>query len=492
MGWSDMDNGSEVAPNTLTLAPCFQTGVLASSVTTESPTDFCGTASDAAAAPTNTTVGAGTSVTWSSTDNRAAQPGDTQFPNAAGGLVTLTVPAGEPGSTSVQGSFIPPFNPTGFPMCTADLSAQNVTCTGLNDGNVYTITDGGQTVSGLTSADGVFSASLNLHRNDAVRLSNGLRTLTTLHVANLQVSIDGSSTSAQGSTVASGTCSSGQYWGGPLVGPVQSGEAGEFGFGGPAGTGEICTGGDPTGLPTSTIAQTDDQSGGETMVDLPDVADTSPLPGETVFGGFTALAESSGATLPIAVSIAPAAGGSAVFTSANTDTLNGVAVPALKPGPYVATWTLRDPNGDTRVIATRFIEQPGLQGQQVLQGSAGPQGAAGPQGTAGPQGQRGPQGPRGPAATVPRFKVTCKPAKHHKITCTVRFLAAKNIKGTLRMRVARGRHLVALGHARVRHSRAKVTMHALRRVKRGRLTVTIVLSRPHKATATRKAVAHMK
>ena len=74
MGWSDMDNGSTVTSNTLTLAPCFQTGVEASSVTNGSPTDFCGTASDAATAPTNTIVTPATAVTWSSLDNRAFQP----------------------------------------------------------------------------------------------------------------------------------------------------------------------------------------------------------------------------------------------------------------------------------------------------------------------------------------------------------------------------------------------------------------------------------
>ena len=123
MGWSDMDNGSDVETNTLTLAPCFQTGLEASPVTSEAPTDFCNTQSDAAAAPTSSALTGASVVTWDSDDNRAFQPPDASAlfdgngdPNGPGGLVNLSVPAGEPGSVSAQGSFLPGFfDPTGFP-----------------------------------------------------------------------------------------------------------------------------------------------------------------------------------------------------------------------------------------------------------------------------------------------------------------------------------------------------------------------------------------
>ena len=71
----------------------------------------------------------------------------------------LTVTAGEPGATlAVRGSngF-----PTGFPICTADLGAQTVTCGGLNDANTYSVTDGAHNVTGLTSSGGELSTPLH-------------------------------------------------------------------------------------------------------------------------------------------------------------------------------------------------------------------------------------------------------------------------------------------------------------------------------------------
>ena len=56
--------------------------------------------------------------------------------------------------------------------------------------------------------------------------------------------------------------------------------------GGTALTGEVCPiNGDATGLPTSDIAQTDERSGGVTETEVPDIVDTSPIEGETVYGG---------------------------------------------------------------------------------------------------------------------------------------------------------------------------------------------------------------
>ena len=78
-----------------------------------------------------------------------------------------------------------------------------------------------------------------------------------------------------------------------------NGSAGEFGLGGPADTGHVCQG-DPTGLPSDTLAQTDDQSGGQTVTEVADLADSSPLPGETVYGTFTALALPTDGTSPVA------------------------------------------------------------------------------------------------------------------------------------------------------------------------------------------------
>jgi hypothetical protein len=142
-----MDNGSLLtstqtvqgfAPPTITLQPCFQTGVEAYSVAgvagSESPTDFCNTTTDAATAPLRAAVTPSQSVTWSSLDDRAFTPLSDPSPNLAGALVRLTVPAGEADSVS---SFLNPFVAIprgGFPACTGDLEAETVTCTGLVPG----------------------------------------------------------------------------------------------------------------------------------------------------------------------------------------------------------------------------------------------------------------------------------------------------------------------------------------------------------------------
>jgi hypothetical protein len=483
MGWSDMDNGSDVDTNTLTLAPCFQTGIEASNVTSESPTDFCNTQSDAAPAPTSSAVDSSTVVTWSSNDNRAFQPPDADSPNGAGGLVNLTVPAGEPGSVSAQGSFLPGFfNPTGFPSCTADLGAQALTCSGLSDSNTYNVTDGSQHVMNLASSGGVITTPLTLHGGDVVVLSNGLRTLTTLHVAHLRVDLVG-----DGDSVAGGTCETNQYWGGPLTGPIFNGSAGEFGEGGPAESGEICQGGDPTGLPSDTLAQTDDLSGGQTVTEVADVADTSPIEGETVFGAFTALAEATVGTPTIGLTISQ--NGTPVIQKANVDTPNGKPVPALTPGSYTATWVVTNPNGDTRTVTTRFIAQSALQGATGAQGPQGPQGPQGTQGSQGPQGPTGPTGSRGPQGPPgPKPKVTCKLLSNNKIKCTVTF-AKNHKKGIVRVAVSRGGKLVALGNASLSRGRATLTMRELRASTRGRWQVVVVFSRTLKGASSTVAVS---
>ncbi|MBV8999560.1 MAG: hypothetical protein JO304_10890 [Solirubrobacterales bacterium] len=474
-GWTDLDNGYALTnkPPSLTIGPCFQTGVesytVNGTVGAESPSDFCSTSADTATVALSARVGPGDVVTLSTNDNRAFQPADVSppsVPNASGGLVNLTIPVGEADSVSLFQNPLTaatgiPFTPTGFPTCSADLTAQSVTCTGLVPGANYTVNGNG----GTADSTGTIVVSMRVSRGQSLALSNGSRTLTTLHVANLEVSINDSSPAK----VASGTCSPDEWTNGPLSTAPTNTEAGGPGV---ALSGAACpSSGDAAGMSTSGVAQTDELSGGSTGVNLPDVLDTSPLLGETLYGSFTVLAESTGATLPIAVSIAPASGGAPVFTAANTDTANGVPVPALTPGTYKATWTVIDPNGDMRILTTRFIEEPALQG---------------------PPGPPGPRGPQGPPGKVPKFKVTCKLQKHHKITCTVKFLTGKGTKGTLRISVARGKHLVALGHARIIHGRASMTMRELRRVSAGSATITIVLSQPHKAAATRTTVVHVK
>jgi hypothetical protein len=371
-GWVAMDNGSLVtntqtlqgfAPPTITLEPCFQTGVEAYTVAgvpgSESPTDFCNTSTDAATAPLKSAVTRGQAVTWSSADDRAFTPPGAPNANLTGALVTLTVPAGEPDSVS---SFFNPFLAIvqgGFPACTGDLEARTVSCTGLVPGGTYKLRDGLRTASGAADVTGTVSVRLPIKGGDAVSLSNGSRTLTTLRVAHLRVAIKGNQT-----VVSSGRCQPGEYYGPPITTPPTSASAGSF-AGGIALTGEICPlNGNAAGLPTSTIAQTDEFSSGQTMTEVPLIVSTSPPRGENVFGTFTARARAGfpGPNNTIilnnaAIALRITVSGRTVFSAPNVNTKGGVRVSGLRPGTYTATWTLTDANGDTRTVVTQFIEE---------------------------------------------------------------------------------------------------------------------------------------
>ena len=314
------------------------------------------------------------------------------------------------------------------------------------------------------------SHGLTIRGGDAISLSNGARTLTTLHVADLRVNINGYS-----AKVASGTCSPEEYWGRPLPIAPTSLEAGMPTqiAGGSDLTGRICpASGEATGLPTGEIAETDELSGGTTVTEVATLANTSPMEGETTYGAFTALAEASDGVAPIAVSVAPAGGGAPVFTATNVDTSGGASVGALAPGTYRATWTVSNPNGDTRTFTTRFIEQAALQGVQ------------GPEGKPGPEGKQGPKGEQGPAGPTP--KITCKlRGEHHReITCRVSFPSSKTVKGTVRLSLRRGGHLEALGAGALRNGSAVVTMQTRRRISRGSVIVTLVLAAAHQRPQT--------
>jgi hypothetical protein len=273
--------------------------------------------------------------------------------------VTLTVPAGEPDSVS---SFFNPFlaiSQGGFPACTGDLEAGTVTCTGLVPGEAYTLKDGAKSASGKADGTGTVSVPLAIKGGDAVALSNGSRTLTTLHVAHLRVAIKGNQTVLSG-----GQCQPGEYYGPPVTTPPANSSAGSIN-GGIALTGEICPlNGHAAGLPTSTIAQTDELSAGQTMTEVPLIVSTSPPQGENVFGAFTARARAgfpgpNNTIIPnhARIALRIASSGKTVFSAANVDTKGGVNVSGLRPGTYTATWTLIDANGDTRTVVTQFIEQ---------------------------------------------------------------------------------------------------------------------------------------
>ncbi len=459
MGWTAMDEGS-LASNgpsgsSLTMAPCFQVGTLGFTLdgvaSRESPNELCNTETDAATASTPH-ITRGDTLTWTSNDNRAFDAPTAPAPNLFGGLVSLTAPVGEAGSLPAFQSPLTTFTPGGFPNCTADLEFQEVACTGLVPGERYTVIDGRERAPANADNTGLVVASLRVRRGDLVSLSNGVRSLTTLRVAHLKVRILG-----EQAFIGGGTCQAGDYFGTPLTKPPTTTAAGlptdptNPTTGGAALTGQVCpSNGHAAGLPSTSIAQTDDRSGGVTETEVPDIEDTSPIEGETMYGRFTALAESglalaSNDVLPtdvvtrISLSIYTA-GGTRILTLRNVDTRSGAVVPALVPGRYEALWTLTDFNGDTRLVGTRFIERAGRAGS-------------------------------GPTANV-----RCAHRAGSRIRCAVSFPAYSQIQGSVSMRLSRGGAVIGLGHAVVRRGQATVTLSELVAPSRGSWHATLVLT----------------
>ncbi len=353
-GWFDLDHGFAVGADSIALGPCGQTGVLTlrvGSKLTEPPAQLCSTEAGAALVSTPR-LGRGTRATMSSEDNRAESLLE---PNGA--LVKLTVSLGEPLSVPAVGNSRLIFLPTGFPQCTALLRTESVRCTGLVADARYRL--GHHRVR--TGLGGTLSVrARHLRGGEALPLINAAgRHLTTLHVAHLRVHIVGNQT-----RIASGTCQAGDFYGPPLRKPPVSDQVGDGVF----GNGTVCPpSGSAKGLSTTDIAQTDDFSGGQTVVTVPLIRSTAPIQDETLFGRFIASAQtglparngSIGATgVPVALTITRAASRRSVFHANNVDTARGVNVPALTPGPYRARWVLHDANGDTRTVTTRFTDEP--------------------------------------------------------------------------------------------------------------------------------------
>ena len=307
-GWTALDNGYALADSdpscrrapSLTIAPCFQTGVLSytfdGTAEPTSPTDFCGTASDAADLDLTLdgigAIGKSSPFTVTTNDNRAFQPADTATPNSDGGLVSLTVRCGRAGLVQPVPEPVARVHAHGVPHLHGRSRLQTVPAQGScpavrtrsPTGREACLGDGDRLAP---VSPGTVHRAAAIRRGDTVTLSNGSRVLTTLHVANLQVQ------STAATMPAGGKCSAGRVLGPLDAAPTNWRRASppRRDGGGAADTGEICpVERDATGLPTTTIAQTDERSGGQTMTEVADVADTSPVEGETVYGAFTALA----------------------------------------------------------------------------------------------------------------------------------------------------------------------------------------------------------
>ncbi len=360
-GWFDLDHGYRVTRSAITLSPCGQTGVLGltvGGVQTPSPLERCSTEANQTTVHTGE-IHEGTKLTMSSTDNRAPSP---LAPN--GGLVSMTVPLGEPGAVSAVGNSQLLFTPSGFPTCSADLEAQSVSCQGLVPGAHYTLSRRRSRLvrRAVASRFGKLTTTrLAISGGDAVSLRNRAgRVLSVLHVARLRVNVNGRQT-----VIASGRCQAGDFWGPPPGSPPLNGGVGQ---GGLEDTGRICPpNGRAAGLPSAAIEQTDDFSGGTTRTEVPQLVGFSPSAGATLYGRFVAWARAgvpgphhSVLGIPggrVSVTITPRGSGRAVFSAANVASGQGRPVASLKPGIYSARWVVRDAVGDTRTVTSVFIEQ---------------------------------------------------------------------------------------------------------------------------------------
>jgi hypothetical protein len=355
-GWFDLDNGYAVGTGGVLLGPCGQTGVLrlrVGKVTTEPPAELCQTESDVAEMDTSR-ITAGTPITMSSEDNRAVSS-----LNPGGALVNLTIHLGEPDSVPALGNDQVLFEPTGFPSCTANLEAQNVTCSGLVPGARYTLKRGHVVRRPRANVNGEIHASLSVRGGEKVLLINSVgRKLTTLHVAHLRVKLTGDQT-----VVTGGICQADDYYGAPVTSPPLGPQVGVPGA---TGNGAVCpSNGHARGLSATNIEQSDDLSGGLTRTTVPQLESFSPNDGATLYGSFVATAQpvlagfndsAYGARATVSLSVRRAGFKHRLLFVRNAAIAGGAHVPALPRGAYDATWVLRDANGDTRTVQSRFVE----------------------------------------------------------------------------------------------------------------------------------------
>lgn len=365
-GWTALDQGIALTNHdkslgghpSLSVGPCFQVGVLtyAGASGPEPANIFCSSISGVSDVPLSAPVTAGQRVTVTSVDNRAFTPPNLRAAaNVNGALVAMTVPVGEADAAPDAAGSIPQFTPSGMPSCLADLATGAVGCQGLVPGGHYTLRDGAKVAHPQADVVGTVVVKLGVRRGDRVELSNGARTLTTLHVARLRAVILGTSRTLRG-----GSCSPGDLWRTPLSTAPTSSFAGEPTalFGGAAVTGVICPGnGRAAGLPASQIAQTDDLSGGVTFTRVAELLDITPIEGETMYGKFLAVAQATDRSSPVSLAVFRAGGHKRVFSARNVNNNRGVAVRALPTGNYNAVWTVHDRNGDTREYITRFVAE---------------------------------------------------------------------------------------------------------------------------------------
>jgi hypothetical protein len=465
---------STPGPNTtVTVSPCFFPGVLTINI--------AGTDNLSMPVPTNASACDTSTGTISFQLPFAVGPHDTVTATdvTAGevnGDLNVAVPVGE-------------VDAAGPASCDADLTAQAVTCTNLVPNAVYSVKDGAQLVPEPADGAGTISVPLTLAGGDSVVLTNSSGVvLTTLHVASLRLAIDDSSP-----TYTGGVCQPNQWFGTVA------------GHHGPPALALCPASGSAAGVTNDgSDEQFDEASGGLTSLDIPSVADMTPLNGQEVFGSFAAFTDvlnpdGSPSAAATTLSLTQFGSSTPVFTSVNTNSATGAIIPALPAGQYDTTWTVTDSNGDTHTSHGTLVIEPGVgaQGPQGSQGSQGPQGpqgspgSQGPQGAPGAQGPQGPRGPHGPPGPKPK-KIVCELKAHHVIKCHLVFPKSAHVAGLLRLSLSRGAHVAAIGHGLLRRGAITVTMRERRALRSGGWTITLLVPRGHQSAVTMTLALRMR
>ena len=134
------------------------------------------------------------------------------------------------------------------------------------------------------------------------------------------------------------------------------------------------------------------------------------------------------------------------------------------------------------LLAIAMLEQPASATASVSRGvraSVRSGSAVGP-GIVLAQSSRGSQLSPGSAGSGSRSgtnaSVACKRPHADRIRCTMTIRGGAGISGTVRMRLARGNLLVALGQGRVTRGKATLAMRVLHPMTPGRYTVKMVLT----------------
>jgi len=83
-------------------------------------------------------------------------------------------------------------------------------------------------------------------------------------------------------------------------------------------------------------------------------------------------------------------------------------------------------------------------------------------------------GNRKPAGT--NATVACKRLHPDHVRCTMTIKGGAGISGTVKMRITRGKVLVALGRGKVTRGKATLTMRVLQRMTPGKYTVTMAVT----------------